>query len=473
MGRLNMGIIRFVLAFSLIFESGVAFGIHSTQLVRKTIISWNDTVSYHFLEDSSFYTQGWDTLAQVKFWKEVINLTSDTCIINIASCRKPIQKVSRTAWMGQSEPQKNCFKDSICSANDLALGTNLFVTAGKGEFYEVKKTLSYISKAIDVFEDNDCDPWYAQTILLIESPGKLKTKSYVGASGPFQLMPTVARRYGLRVTKYQDDRSDINKAARAAARLINTGCVPYVRNYLNAHGVPFQETDLWFRLLVLHAYHAGAGNVHCVIDALNPSAGGVALIQQVWQTTCGGFKNESQNYSQIALASILNFQELINLDGDTVYLVRGDKLMHEYYQFRKSMKPYEAYEYQQQTLGTYEKDFLDDMISYDNFMQRISKVRQEFVRISKIIQPATGTITINKYPADEEHITALANELTKRRRFDDAIKLLRLNLDLHPESTAVADSLSRAYRLTGNSKMAEVYSKRAVAGSDTTTVTTE
>lgn len=442
---------------------------HSTQLVRKTVVSWNDTATMQFLRDTSFYSQGWDTLQQVKFWRDVINLTSDTCIINIASCRKPVEKVSRSVWMGQTETEKNCFKDSLCSAWCLDYGTNLYVTAGKGEFYEVKKTLPLISQAIEVFDDNSCDPWYAQAILLIESPGKMKTKSYVGASGPFQLMPSVARRYGLRVTRYVDDRSDLKKSAKAASRLINTSCVPYIRSFLDSRGVQYKQTDLWFRLLVLHAYHAGAGNVRCVIDAINPRAGGVDLIQKVWQTTCGGFKNESQNYSQIALASLFNFDQLIQQNGDTVFLVRGDKLMHEYQRFRRSMKAYEAYDYMQQTLAAYEKDFIDEMIPYDHFMKRIAIIRKEFTRLAAAVTHSSKDVVLKTYPASEDHITAMANELTKRRRYEDAIRLLRLNLDLHPESAAVSDSLAKTYRLSGNPKMADIYSRRATTqtGKDT------
>ena len=451
----------FFLVFILIRTVSVN-GAANDQLCRKTVITWNDTVPMYFLSDSAFYKQGWDTLAQVRFWREVINLTSDTCIINVASCRKPVDKVARAIWMQQNEFEKVCFKDSLCNVHCLEPGTNLFVTAGKGEFYEVKKTLSLISAAIETFESAGCDPWYAQTILLIESPGKLKTKSSVGASGPFQLMPSVARRYGLRVGKSRDDRSDIRKSALAAAKLINTTCVPYIKSFLDAHGVSYNPYDIWFRLLVLHAYHAGAGNVRCVIDAINPTTGGQDLIRQVWQTTCGGFKNESQNYSQIALASILNFNELTGLDGDTIYLVRGDKLMHEYKRFRKSMKSYEAYEYMQQTLGAYEKDFIDDMIPYDEFMTRVGGVRQEFKRLANAVKFKDGDFVLKAYPADENHITAVANELTKRRRYDDAIRLLLLNLDLHPESIAISDTLSRAYRLSGDFKLAEKYARKSM-----------
>jgi len=67
-----------------------------------------------------------------------------------------------------------------------------------------------------------------------------------------------------------------------------------------------------------------------LMNKINPFAGGMELIRTMWRTEAGGFKNESQNYSQIALASIINFDRLINQDMDTVYLVQGDKEMRMY-----------------------------------------------------------------------------------------------------------------------------------------------
>ena len=159
-----------------------------------------------------------------------------------------------------------------------------FVTSGKEEFYELKKVLPEISKAIHVFEKAGVDPWYAQTIMLIESPGKNKVKSSVGANGPFQLMRSVARRYGLVVNKNRDDRTNLEKSAKVAAKLLSVGCIANVKKYLDELNLTYNETDLWFRLLVLHAYHAGAGNVHCVLEKLQPKQGGIALFNDIWQT---------------------------------------------------------------------------------------------------------------------------------------------------------------------------------------------
>lgn len=429
--------------------------------VTKTIVGWNGSSRYTFLRDSSLYTEGWDTVGQARFWREVITMTSDTCIINIASCRKPVERVSRSVWMNQTELEKICFKDSLSQLHCIAPTEQLYVTAGKREFYEVKKTLDDINQAIQVFRKHGCDPFYAQAILLIESPGKGAARSYVGARGPFQLMPAVARRFGLKVSKYHDDRLDMNKAGMAAARLINTGCVPYIRKFLDEKGIPYQEHDLWFRLLVLHAYHAGAGNVRCVINALDPKAGGLQLFEQIWQTTCGGFKNESQNYSQIALASLMNFDELIEQDGDTVFLVKGDRMLSRY--SRAGMKPWEAYEFLQASLRAYEHDLIDDMIPYEYFIRQVGQIRKEFTHWASVITLASRDVILKPYPASEEHVSLLAGELSKRRRFDEAIKLLKLNLDMHPGSPALYDSLAKAYRKSGDQKMADLYAGKAQA----------
>jgi hypothetical protein len=75
--------------------------------------------------------------------------------------------------MNQTDPEKLSFKDSICKAYGLDTSIELNITAGKDEFYEIKKVIPEINKAIKVFKKNNCDPWYAQAILLIESPGSI------------------------------------------------------------------------------------------------------------------------------------------------------------------------------------------------------------------------------------------------------------------------------------------------------------
>ena len=55
-------------------------------------------------------------------------------------------------------------------------------------------------------------------VALVESAGQTTALSPSGARGLWQFMPRTARRYGLRVTARTDERLDVEKSSRAAAR---------------------------------------------------------------------------------------------------------------------------------------------------------------------------------------------------------------------------------------------------------------
>lgn len=57
-------------------------------------------------------------------------------------------------------------------------------------------------------------------IVLVESGGRATALSPKGARGLWQLMPETARRYGLTVSTERDERTDVIKATRAAARYL-------------------------------------------------------------------------------------------------------------------------------------------------------------------------------------------------------------------------------------------------------------
>jgi hypothetical protein len=164
---------------------------------------------------------------------------------------------------------------------------------------------------VKIFEAQNTDPFFAQAILLIESPAKL-AKSSVGAYGPFQLMKSVGRQFGLKVNNKIDERADFDKSAVAATKLINRVCIPYTNRMLEKRNIAWCPTDLWYRLLVLHVYHAGAGNVARALDKIDPTVGNTDLIKTLWTTNAGGFQNASQNYSQVAIASLLELHAHLN-----------------------------------------------------------------------------------------------------------------------------------------------------------------
>lgn len=285
------------------------------------ICSNRDSSAYTIVDVEDLFLERWDTLAQPIFWKKIMKLSPDTCIINIAESREILCYESTELWSGQSSDQKLAYKDSLKLLYCLDDETKIFVTSGKKDFYLVNKTMPSISKAVNVFDACKVDPWYAQAILLIESPKKLEY-SNAGAYGPFQLMKSVARAHGLVVNKTTDERKDFEKSAKAAASLLSKVCVPEAKRILNSLEVEFSENKLWFKLLVLHIYHAGAGNVEGLLKQQETPLSGKNLITWIWKNEWGGFKNASQNYTQVAIAALLSLQDEIYEHCDFIFECR-------------------------------------------------------------------------------------------------------------------------------------------------------
>lgn len=120
-------------------------------------------------------------------------------------------------------------------------------------------------------------------LVLVESAGQPNALSPKGARGIWQLMPDTARRYGLTVAARQDERLDVGKATRAAAR--------YLRGL-------HQQFGSW--PLAFAAYNAGD---RAVQQALKTNRGGdfSALRSQ------GLLPSETRNYVPAVLAALLLF----------------------------------------------------------------------------------------------------------------------------------------------------------------------
>jgi len=280
----------------------------------ETISFEKDSNAFVFVKSPGLKEQNWGELNQPLFWKKIMKLSPDSCLFNVARTRQVLHKESVEKWNLLTDNQKLLAKAKLRDFNGLDSNERVFMTTGKSDFYKFELVYPSIKRGIEVFKENDTDPWYAQAILMIESPGKLK-HSVSGAYGAFQLMKSVARSHGLTVNKYVDERKDFDKSAYGSAHLLRTSCIPEAKRIMKKFNIEISgvlEHDLWFRLLVLHVYHAGAGNVEKVLtNVVKPECGCQDVITTIWQSSYGNFRNSSQNYSQLALASLLVLDEFI------------------------------------------------------------------------------------------------------------------------------------------------------------------
>jgi soluble lytic murein transglycosylase-like protein len=185
---------------------------------------------------------------------------------------------------------------------------------GKREFFDFKKVGPLVDDAKKVFNEIGVNPIYAQLILLIESPNNPRARSISGAVGHYQLMPFVAKKYGLVITSARDDRHDFALSSMAAAKLMRDYCIPNAQRMAVSVGLEPNFDQLWFQLLVMHVYNAGAGNVRKAVAAVGEVKSGEELIMKLWKTQAGAFGNSSQNYSQLALASYINYLDWLRED---------------------------------------------------------------------------------------------------------------------------------------------------------------
>lgn len=287
-------------------------------VLRKIEVEGLHEEPFHFLTMPEIYRDGWADLNHPAFWRKIMRLSKDSGILSVMSTREIVGIFSEKEWDGRTDAQRTSYRDSVRKALNLSADERLLFTKGKKEFYDFEGAMPGIGKALNIFEENGVSPFYAQAILLIESPGKI-AKSNAGAYGSFQIMKEVAKNLGLKVDKNIDEREDFEKSAWAAAKLIRTICIPELNKILTDKCIAYTGEELWYKLLVLHVYHAGAGNVKIALNALSPVKGGQEIITGLWNTSAGGFRNASQNYSQLALASFIELDHIISQRSTLVY----------------------------------------------------------------------------------------------------------------------------------------------------------
>ncbi|MDQ3108986.1 MAG: hypothetical protein M3R17_03740 [Bacteroidota bacterium] len=290
-----------------ILSAQVAADVHP-DVIRVT--AFNDTALHNMVNTNQIYEAGLEKRPEILFWRRIMTMTPDSGLLSLASDRTIYACFASATWDKLGESVQMQYRDSIRKQYALPDSASIFFTKGKNDFYDCKAVIPQIDRAIPIFVQNGVDPFYAQAILLIECPGKT-LKSNVGANGSFQLMKSVAIQMGLKVNKSVDERKDFDKSAWGASKLLRTVCIPYTRSMLEKRGIAYNESDLWFRLLVLHVYHAGAGNVDKALTVIDPCEGGIGLIHQLWHTKAGAFGKSSQSYSQLAISALIELDLIL------------------------------------------------------------------------------------------------------------------------------------------------------------------
>jgi len=273
--------------------------------------------TFHFLsiEDDS---NAVDFLSSpnVIFWMRDIMLSADSFLVVNQTTRQVIDVVHKNAIQKIDRVQNLTSLGSLYALKHaVPLNHKIKFVRGRKEFFNYSVVGPKLKVANSVFASVGVNPMVSQLLLLIESPSNHKGVSHSGAAGHFQIMPSVARKYGLRIRNGVDDRLIFSKSAYAAARLVKEYCVPQAKRICIKNNIAFNTDALWFNLLVLHIYNAGAGTVATAVKHVTGIDNGNELIKRLWHTNIGAFQNSSQNYSQVCLASYLGYKEFLKSNG--------------------------------------------------------------------------------------------------------------------------------------------------------------
>lgn len=253
--------------------------------------------------------EGWDTMPEINFWRRIISTSADSSVANIFATRTCLKTFSRHAIDSFEKAGKlEVLREEIRNQYNAPAGSRIIFTSGRKWFYNFEPVKGKIGRGMKIFDSLGVDPFYAQTVLLIESPGSSKQKSIAGAYGHFQIMPFNARKYGLRVDQYKDEREDFDRSAWVSAMLFKETFIPLAYRWCQELGFTPDEHALWFKLLVMHCYNAGPYGVKSAMKVVPNHNQGNKLIHKLWHTTAPYFPSEAQNYSQLAIACYLEFE---------------------------------------------------------------------------------------------------------------------------------------------------------------------
>jgi soluble lytic murein transglycosylase-like protein len=171
-------------------------------LVALAASAWSQTVHYTVPaasvgEDFSAYHQALDTAASLAL-ANIAREAGSNQIAGLTTSSPP--RPSRAILHHFAQQYWNADDESVRDAVERVTG--------------LRATLDPILSAEGV-------PKEVLAVVLVESGGRMSALSPKGARGLWQFMPDTARRYGLAVTADRDERIEVVKSTRAAARYLH------------------------------------------------------------------------------------------------------------------------------------------------------------------------------------------------------------------------------------------------------------
>ena len=262
---------------------------------------------------------------EIAFWVNDIQLSADSFLVVDQGSRAVVdivhKDVVRDIELGGNLKCLGQLYKGICFDNP---DSHIKFVRGRRSFFDYGQIGPHLIEGMRIFESLGVNPIYVQLLLLIESPNNPNAISTAGARGHFQLMPSVARKYGLKVNRYKDERINFDRSAMAAAKLFKYYCIPSAKRTCEALDLKIDEESLWFQLLALHVYNAGGGNVKKAALTHKGVRDGNELITLLWHTKVGAFGNSSQNYSQLCLASYLAYKDFLKTNSATFVVLNAE-----------------------------------------------------------------------------------------------------------------------------------------------------